>query len=91
MRRGSVLAVSSPKVLSLATNEKIDPEELGGWEMHSQVTGIADRIVDTDQEAIALMKSFLSYLPSNNNEIPPNKKVTKDSLKKIDEILSVIP
>ena len=36
MRRGSVLAVSSPKVLSLLTNEKIDPEELGGWEMHGQ-------------------------------------------------------
>ncbi len=80
MRRGSVLAVSSPKVLSLATNEKIDPEELGGWEMHSQVTGIADRIVDTDHEAIALMKSFLSYLPSNSNEIPPNKKATKDRI-----------
>ena len=37
------------------------------------------------------MQSFLSYLPSNNNEIPPQKKVTEDSLKKIDEILSVIP
>ena len=91
MRRGSVLAVSSPKVLSLATNETIDPEELGGWEMHSQITGIADRVVDTDHEAISLMQSFLSYLPSNNNEIPPQKKVTEDSLKKIDEILSVIP
>ena len=40
MRRGSVLAVSSPKVLSLATNETIDPEELGGWEMHSQITAL---------------------------------------------------
>ena len=45
--------------------------------MHSQITGIADRVVDTDHEAISLMQSFLSYLPSNNNEIPPQKKLPK--------------
>ena len=39
MRRGSVLAVSSPKVSYNPTNEKIDPEELD-WlgDAWSQVT-----------------------------------------------------
>jgi len=31
MLKGAVLAVSSPKVTSLATGEDIPPEELGGW------------------------------------------------------------
>ena len=42
MRKGAVLAVSSPQLASLAIKEKVDPEELGGWQVHAEVTGFAD-------------------------------------------------
>jgi acetyl-CoA carboxylase carboxyltransferase component len=71
MRKGALLAVSSPKVTSVAINEEVDPEELGGWRLHSQITGLVDRVVDTDAEAIAAIRGFLSYLPSHSGEAPP--------------------
>lgn len=71
MRRGATLAVASPRVTSLAIGQEVDPEELGGWQLHAEVTGLVDRTVDSDEEAIALLRTFLSYLPSHNGEVPP--------------------
>jgi acetyl-CoA carboxylase carboxyltransferase component len=71
MRKGAVLAVSSPRVTSLAIGETVDPEELGGWRLHTEKTGIVDYAVDTDEEALEHIRKFLSYLPSHAGELPP--------------------
>ena len=44
----------------------MDPEELGGWRMQSEITGKVDYATDTDEEALDLIKRFLSYLPSHH-------------------------
>jgi methylmalonyl-CoA decarboxylase subunit alpha len=91
MKKGSIMAVSSPRLTSLATREQVDPETLGGWKMHSETTGIADMVVDTDEEAIDAIKKFLSYLPSNHNEAPPVAKVPEGSDEAVKNILDLIP
>jgi acetyl-CoA carboxylase carboxyltransferase component len=91
MRKGGVMAVSSPRLIELATNEKVEPEELGGWQVHTDVTGLIDLAVDTDAEAIDAMKRFLSYLPSNHNEAPPEHSVTPGSGEAMRRIVDLIP
>lgn len=91
MRKGSVLAVSSPKVTSIAIGEEVDPEELGGWKMQQEVTGKVDYATDTDEEAIDLIKRFLSYLPSHHNERPPTAPVPAGSDDACGDILDIIP
>src|SRR3546814_9720229 len=59
MRRGAVMAVSSPLVTSVAIAEGADVEELGGWEMHSATTGLVDLVVDTDEEEQDAVRSML--------------------------------
>ncbi|MEQ1865856.1 MAG: carboxyl transferase domain-containing protein [Micropepsaceae bacterium] len=71
MRKGAVLAVSSSMVTSVAIAEDSDPEALGGWRLHSEATGFVDAVVDSDEEAIAQLKAFLSYLPDNASTAPP--------------------
>src|SRR5690606_30136386 len=71
MRRGATLAVASPRVTAQAIGQEIDPEELGGSEMHARRSGLIDQVVDTDEEAIAAIRRFLSYLPSHAGEAPP--------------------
>ena len=61
MRKGTVMAISSPGLVAMATGQKVDPEELGGWKLHSEVTGLADVVVDTDEEALDAVQRFLSY------------------------------
>ena len=49
---GSVLAVTSPRVIEIATSEKITEEELGGRKVQETITGQIDLGVDTEKEAL---------------------------------------
>jgi acetyl-CoA carboxylase carboxyltransferase component len=71
MRKGAVMAVSSVKLTSMAISEAMEPEDLGGWRMHAEVTGMVDAVVDTDEEAMDTVRRFLSYLPSQHLEAAP--------------------
>jgi methylmalonyl-CoA decarboxylase subunit alpha len=63
MRKGATMAVASDRVISLAIGQQVDSEELGGWRLHAETTGLIDAVAETDQEALAAIKTFLSYLP----------------------------
>ena len=91
MRKGAVLAVSSPKVTSVAINEAVDPEELGGWRLHTGITGMVDRAVDTDEEAIHEVRRFLGYLPSHRNQCPPLAPVPAGSDEAASRLLEILP
>jgi len=91
MRKGAVLAVSSALLASLAIREEVDPRELGGWELHAEVTGFADLVVESDEEAIDAVRRFLSYLPSHHNEEPPVAPVPAGSGAHMKDILRLLP
>jgi len=91
MRKGATMAVASGKVASIAIKQQIDNEELGGWRMHTQTSGLVDMAVDTDEEALDLYKKFLSYLPSNNREAPPVAPVPAGSDTAIEDIINIVP
>ena len=91
MRKDATLAVSSAKVTSIAINQQVDAAELGGWRMQAEVTGKVDYGVETDEEAIDLLKRFLSYLPSHNGERPPRAAVPARSGDGAQGILDIVP
>ncbi|MEO7653545.1 MAG: carboxyl transferase domain-containing protein, partial [Bryobacteraceae bacterium] len=91
MRKGAVMAVSSPRLVSLAIKEEVDPEELGGWKLHSETTGLIDMVTDTDEQALDAVRTFLSYLPSHHNEAPPVHAVTPGSGEGMRDIEKLIP
>ncbi len=91
MRKGAVLAVSSSLLASLAVKEEVDPQELGGWQLHAEITGFADLVVDSDEQAIEAIRQFLSYLPSHHQEAPPVAPVPSGSGEGMDRILDLLP
>lgn len=91
MRKGATMSVSSPRITSMAIAEEIDAETLGGWRLHAEMTGLADVAVDTDQQALDMVKSFLGYLPNNHNELPPVREVPEGSDEPVKRILEILP
>lgn len=91
MLKGAVMAVSSPKVTQIATGEDTPPEELGGWKVHSEITGLVDAVGDTEQECMDLAKRFLTYLPLNAQELPPRAPVAEKSGQEMPYILDHLP
>ena len=91
MRKGSVMSVSSPRLVSMAVGETVDPEDLGGWRLHADTTGLADCFVDTDEEVFEAIRRFLSYMPGHNGELPPDAPVAEGSGADQDRILDILP
>ncbi|MGE0807269.1 MAG: acyl-CoA carboxylase subunit beta [Burkholderiaceae bacterium] len=91
MRKGATMAVASSRVAELAIRQEVDAEELGGWKLHTGTTGLVDAAVDTDEEAIALVKQFLGYLPSHQGEAPPRVAEPTGSDEAMQDILDVVP
>ncbi|MEC9346744.1 MAG: carboxyl transferase domain-containing protein [Pseudomonadota bacterium] len=91
MRKGSVMAVTSPRVNTVAISEQIDPEEMGGWRVQTEITGKAAMAVDTDEEALDAVRRFLSYMPSNCEELPPRLDVPAGSGDDAGRILDMVP
>ena len=67
----SYMFLTGPEVIKAVTGEIVDPESLGGTEVHMNVTGTVHLAADTERQALELTKDVLSYFPSNNIENPP--------------------
>jgi acetyl-CoA carboxylase carboxyltransferase component len=91
MQKGAIVAVSSPRLVSMALGEKVDPEDLGGWRLHAEVTGLVDQVVDKEEEVFDAIKRFLSYLPGHHMEAPPDAPVPAGSGADMDKVFSVLP
>lgn len=70
--------VAGPPLVEHATHEKLSKEELGGWSVCCK-NGSVDNAVQTEQEAFATIRKWLSYLPSNIHQLPPRQN-TKDPI-----------
>lgn len=91
MRKGAVMAVASPQLASMAIGQTVEPEELGGWELHAETTGLIDAFAESDEEALDLIKRFLSYMPANHREAPPRLSVPAGSEDASASLMDVVP
>jgi methylmalonyl-CoA decarboxylase subunit alpha len=71
MTRAATLAVTSPRVVEIATGEQISMIDLGGSEVHERGTGIVDVVVGTDLAAVAAVRRWLGFLPAHGRANPP--------------------
>src|SRR5580692_4237771 len=68
--RGS-MALAGPHLVRAAVGEDVTAEELGGSRVHTRKSGVGDMEVADDEECIARIKAYLSYMPQNCEEAPP--------------------
>ena len=54
--------ITGPRVIKELTGEVITMEELGGAEIHSQYSGVANFVCDNDQKCIEEIKKLLNYI-----------------------------
>lgn len=66
----STLMVTGPNVIKEVMGENSSPKELGGSELHSQVTGIADCVDKNITEQIETLKRLIEIFPSSSKSLP---------------------
>lgn len=89
MTRKSAMFVAGPPVVK-ALGQDLSKEELGGADIQTRA-GAVDHAVDTEEEAFACARRFLSYLPSSVYELPATL-LCADSPERSDEaLLNAVP
>lgn len=89
--KGTSMAVAGPRMLEVATGEKITPEELGGWQVHAEHTGQVDGFVDDEDSCLDMLKTFFSYMPAHASEEPPFKVADDDPYRRVEEVTELVP
>ena len=65
------MALGGRHLVKAATGEDVTEEEMGGSEVHNKISGCADQEVESDAECLEMVRRYLSFFPSNNQEPPP--------------------
>ncbi len=86
------LFVAGPPVVSHAMGYDITKEELGDWRIHC-TNGSVDNLAEDEDEAMAITRRFLSYLPNSAYEIPPILPARADDPadRREEELFTLIP
>jgi len=87
----SNMFITGPEVIRAVTGEQVSQEDLGGAEPHCQKSGVAHRRFPTEQECFSFIKTLLSYLPSNNRDLPPIAESTDDPDRATPELEEIVP
>ena len=85
----SAMFVAGPPVVK-RLGEDLTKQELGGWEIQTKA-GAVDHAVDSEEEAFACARRFLSYLPSSVYGTPPVTPCDDDPNRRDEKLFKAIP
>jgi acetyl-CoA carboxylase carboxyltransferase component len=87
----SQLFPGGPPVVKAALGYDISKEELGGEQVHVYQSGVVDNLANDEQEAFAMIRRFLGYLPANVWELPPRVPCDDDPGRREERLLAIVP
>jgi acetyl-CoA carboxylase carboxyltransferase component len=89
MTKTSAMFVAGPPVVK-RLGQDLTKQELGGADIQTRAGGV-DHAVDTEEEAFACARRFLSYLPSSVYELPPKTETHDDPARTDEALLQAVP
>ena len=87
----SQVFAGGPPVVKAALGIDISKEDLGDERTQVFKGGVIDNLADSEDEAFAMIKQFLSYLPTNVWQMPPRGATDDDPARREEALLSIIP
>jgi 3-methylcrotonyl-CoA carboxylase beta subunit len=69
VRKQGTIFLGGPPLVKAATGEVVSAEELGGAEVHTRVSGVADHLAESDEHALAIARRIIRDL--NRVKTPP--------------------
>lgn len=90
-RDTACLFAGGPPLVERALGRRIDKFDLGGAQVHTQMSGAIDNVADDESDAIRQLRQVLSYLPQNVWEMPPYAPSDDPPDRQDDILLRIMP
>ena len=87
----SQMFITGPPVIKAVTGEDVTMEQLGGWKVHSEVSGVADVVCESDEDCLRQIRKLLSFLPLNCEEPPPRLSTNDSPGRLLDNLDGIVP
>ncbi len=87
----SYMFLTGPAVVKTVTGEDVTQEQLGGATVHSTKSGVTHFAAEDGEEAIALIRKLMSYIPQNNLEETPLQPCDDPIDRLEDKLNEIIP
>jgi 3-methylcrotonyl-CoA carboxylase beta subunit len=64
VKNQGTIFLGGPPLVKAATGEEVTAEELGGGDVHTRLSGVADHLAENDQDAIAIARRIIATVPA---------------------------
>ncbi|HEX9116203.1 MAG TPA: carboxyl transferase domain-containing protein [Anaerolineae bacterium] len=70
VRGTGTIFLAGPPLVKAATGEDVSAEDLGGGDVHTRLSGVADHLAEDDDHALEICRSIIESLPRRRSRQP---------------------
>jgi 3-methylcrotonyl-CoA carboxylase beta subunit len=90
VRKQGTIFLGGPPLVRAATGEVVDAESLGGGDVHTRISGVADQLADNDTHALALAREAVKHFSRRNQPWLPRSEV-REPVHDLDDLYGIVP
>jgi acetyl-CoA carboxylase carboxyltransferase component len=95
VKGNGTIFLAGPPLVKAATGEEVTAEDLGGGDVHTRLSGVADHYAETEPEALDKVREIVSHLQPGlalrPRSVPLAAQSPEEPLYPADELYGVIP
>jgi len=90
VKEQGTIFLGGPPLVKAATGEVVDAEALGGADVHTSISGVADHLAENDAHALSIARDILASL-NRTKSMPLDLREPREPKCAADELYGVIP
>src|ERR671910_1490565 len=90
VRGTGTIFLGGPPLVKAATGEEVSAEELGGADVHTRTSGVADHLAENDEHAAAIVRQIVANL-NGEKRTPWTLEEPEEPLYDPEEIYGIVP
>jgi acetyl-CoA carboxylase carboxyltransferase component len=90
VKEEGTIFLGGPPLVKAATGEEVSAEELGGADVHTRSSGVADHLAENDEHAAAIVRQVIANL-NREKRVPWTLEEPEEPLYDPEEIYGIVP
>lgn len=92
VKNQGTIFLGGPPLVKAATGEEVTVEDLGGADVHTRISGVADHLAEDDGHALEIVRNIIETLgPSRTRAADLGLKAAEDPLYDAQDLYSLVP
>jgi 3-methylcrotonyl-CoA carboxylase beta subunit/propionyl-CoA carboxylase len=91
VRGTGTVFIGGPPLVKAATGEEVSAEDLGGADVHTRISGVADHFAEDDEHALAIARRILANVPWVAPALPWDVATAREPLYDPEDLYGIVP